>query len=153
MEPRPFAGVVRVSHMGERKSGSPNVHADRDQVEAVTAEAKRMGVALRLLPAELDVSGGLPLRDRPALREAVEGVESGRYGGIIVAYLSRLGRNVREQLQVWDRVEAVGGTIIVIRERIDTSTPSGRYVRTILAANDERELEEYTERFERLGGW
>lgn len=153
MQSRPLAGIVRVSHMGDRKAGAPNVHADREQIKEVTAEAKRMGTPVRILPPELDVSGGLPLRDRPSLREAVEGVESGKYGGIIVAYLSRLGRNVREQLQVWDRVEAAGGKIIVVRERIDTSTPSGRYVRTILAANDERELEEYTERFERLREW
>jgi DNA invertase Pin-like site-specific DNA recombinase len=153
MESRPFAGIVRVSHMGDRRAGAPNVHADREQVKEVTAEAKRLGVRVRMLPPELDVSGGLPLKKRPSLHEAVEGVEGGKYAGIIVAYLSRLGRNVREQLQVWDRVEAAGGRIVVVRERIDTSTPSGRYVRTILAANDERELEEYTERFERLREW
>jgi DNA invertase Pin-like site-specific DNA recombinase len=153
MQSGPFAGLVRVSHLGDRRAGAPNVHADREQVQEVTAEAKRLGIRLRVLPPELDVSGGLPLKDRPSLREAVEGVEAGKYGGIIVAYLSRLGRNVREQLQVWDRVEGAGGRIVVVRERIDTSTPSGRYVRTILAANDERELEEYTERFERLREW
>jgi DNA invertase Pin-like site-specific DNA recombinase len=153
MQSAPLAGIVRVSHMGDRRAGAQNVHADREQVEEVTAEAKRMGARLRILPPELDVSGGLPLDHRPSLREAVEGVEKGRYSGIIVAYLSRLGRNVREQLTVWDRVEAAGCRIIVVRERIDTSTPSGRYVRTILAANDERELEEYTERFESLREW
>jgi site-specific DNA recombinase len=139
--------------MGDRKAGAPNVHADREQVEDVTAEAKRMRVPLRLLPPELDVSGGVPLKDRPSLREAVEGVEAGRYSGIIVSYLSRLGRSVREQLAVWDRVETAGGRIVVVRERIDTSTPSGRYVRTILLANAERELEEYAERFESLREW
>jgi site-specific DNA recombinase len=153
MEPRRLVGIVRVSHMGDRKAGAPNVHADREQIQEITAEAKRMGMRVHILTPELDVSGGLPLKDRPSLREAVEGVESGKYAGIIVAYLSRLGRNVREQLSVWDRVETAGGRIIVVRERIDTSTPSGRYIRTILAANDERELEEYTERFERLREW
>src|SRR2546425_4859793 len=153
VESTPFAGIVRVSHMGDRKAGASNVHADREQIQEVAAEAKRMGVRVRMLSPELDVSGGLPLKDRPSLREAVEGVEGRKYAGIIVAYLSRLGRNVREQLQVWDRVEAAGGRIIVVRERIDTSTPSGRYIRTILAANDERELEEYTKRFEKLREW
>jgi site-specific DNA recombinase len=139
--------------MGDRKAGAPNVHADREQVEDVTAEAERMRVPLRMLPPELDVSGGVPLKERPSLREAVEGVERGRYSGIIVSYLSRLGRSVREQLAVWDRVEQAGGRIVVVRERIDTSTPSGRYVRTILLANAERELEEYAERFENLREW
>jgi DNA invertase Pin-like site-specific DNA recombinase len=153
VEPRPLAGVVRVSHMGDRKAGAPNVHADREQVQDVIAEGERMRVPVRMLPPELDVSGAVPLKDRPSLREAVEGVEEGRYSGIIVAYLSRLGRSVREQLAVWDRVEKAGGRIVVVRERIDTSTPSGRYVRTILLANAERELEEYAERFASLREW
>lgn len=139
--------------MGERKAGAANVHADREQVEEVTAEAKRLGAPLRILPAELDVSGGLPLEQRPSLREAVDGVENGRYAGIIVAYLSRLGRSVREQLAVWDRVEAAGGRIIVVREGIDTSTPSGRLQRTILLGVAEMELDQHTERFENLRQW
>lgn len=99
------------------------------------------------------MSGGAPLSGRPSLQEAVEGVESGAFQGIMVAYLSRLGRNVREQLAVWDRVEAAGARIVVVRENIDTSTPNGRYVRTILLANAERELDEHTERFENLRRW
>lgn len=153
MARKPWAGVVRVSHMGDRQAGAPNVHADREQLDDVRAHAERMGVPLATLPAELDVSGGLPLDARPSLKLAVQGVEAGTYGGIIVAYLSRLGRNVREQLAVWDRVEAAGGRIVVVRESIDTSTPSGRYVRTILLANAERELEEHKERFDQLREW
>lgn len=150
---KPWAGVVRVSHMGVRKPGAPNVHTDREQVDELRGYAERIGVTLDLLPAELDVSGGLPLERRPSLLKAVEGVEAELYDGVIVAYLSRLGRNVREQLRVWDRVEAAGGRIVVVRENIDTSTPNGRYVRTILLANAERELEEHTERFENLRQW
>src|SRR5215212_2679620 len=123
MASKPWAAVIRVSHMGERRAGAANVHTDREQVEEVTAEAKRLGVPLKVLDPELNVSGGLPLAKRPSLRAAVEGVEKGRYGGIVVAYLSRLGRNTREQLAVWDRVEAAGGRIICIRENVDTSTP------------------------------
>src|SRR3954451_13900364 len=103
MSTRPFVGLVRVSHMGDRRAGAPNVNTDRDQIREVTAEARRMDVPLRILPAVLDVSGGVPLKDRPSLRQAVEGIESGNYARLIVAYLSRLVRNVREQLQVWDR--------------------------------------------------
>lgn len=150
---KPWAGVIRVSHMGDRKAGAANVHTDREQVESIEAEARRMGVPLKLLDPELDVKGGWSLDRRPALKEAVEGIETGRYAGIIVAYLSRLGRSTREQLAAWDRVDEAGGRIVVVRERIDTSTPNGRYVRTILLANAERELEEHAERFENLRQW
>lgn len=150
---RPWAGIVRVSHMGKRKAGADNVHADRDQVDALRAHARRLDVRLEMLSPELDVSGGLPLDRRPSLRKAVDGVEAGLYGGIMVAYLSRLGRNVREQLAVWDRVETAGGRIVAAQENIDTSTPNGRFIRTLMLANAERELEEHAERFENLRRW
>jgi hypothetical protein len=107
-----WAGVVRISHMGSRKAGAENFHADRDQV-ALIKRAVPPGDRLKMLPPELNVSGGLPLEQRPSLLAAVEGIEAGRYAGIIVGYLSRLGRNVREQLRTYDRVHAAGGRIIV----------------------------------------
>jgi DNA invertase Pin-like site-specific DNA recombinase len=148
-----WAGIVRISSMGTRKAGDDNVHADRDQVDAIERHAAAMGATVDILPAELDVSGGLPLERRPSLLAAIEGVEAGRYDAIIVAYLSRLGRNVREQLKAWDRVEAVGGRIIVVQEGIDTSTPTGRLQRTIMLGIAEHEREQHAERFENLREW
>ena len=147
-----WAGVVRVSHMGERRVGADDFHADRQQIAAIEGAVPR-GDRLDILPPELDVSGGLPLERRPSLLAAVEGVERGQYAGIIVAYLSRLGRNVREQLRAWDRVEEAGGRIIVVQEGIDTSTPTGRLQRTVLLGIAEHERELHAERFENLRRW
>jgi DNA invertase Pin-like site-specific DNA recombinase len=143
----PWAGLVRVSNMGARKPGAENVHTDREQVEDIERGVPK-GERLVLLPPELDVSGGRKLEDRPSLLTAVEGVERGQYAGVIVSHLSRLGRNVREQLRAWDRIEAAGGRVIVVREGIDTSTPHGRMVRTIMLAVAEGERETHLERFE-----
>lgn len=148
-----WAGVVRISHMGGRVAGADNVHADRDQLDAMTQHAASHGARLHVLAPELDVSGGLPLEQRPSLLAAIEGVERGQYDAIVVAYLSRLGRNVREQLRAWDRVEAAGGRIIVVREGIDTSTPTGRLQRTIMLGIAEHEREQHAERFENLREW
>lgn len=60
---------------------------------------------------------------------------------------------MREQLAVWDRVEAAGGRIVAAQEDLDTSTPNGRFIRTLMLANAERELEEHAERFENLRRW
>jgi DNA invertase Pin-like site-specific DNA recombinase len=149
---RCWAGVVRISHMGARKPGADNVHADRDQVLAIEAAVPK-GEGLEILPPELNVSGGLPLEQRPSLLAAVEGVERGEYAGIIVAYLSRLGRNVREQLRTYDRVHAAGGRIIVAQEGIDARTRGGRLQRNILAAIHEDEREQHVERFDNLRRW
>lgn len=146
---RKWAGIVRVSHMGERKAGAANVHTDRDQVEAIRGAAPD-GETLEILPPELDVSGGLPLDKRPSLRVAVEGVERGEYAGIIVAYQSRLFRNVEEEEAVWRRVEAAGGEVLLALDGLDTTTVGGRMTRRIKAAINAAEREEHTERFERL---
>ncbi len=147
---KPWAGLVRVSHMGARREGDTDFHSDREQVDAMVERAQRIGVELHLLPPELDVSGGAPLAQRPSLLAAVEGVERGEYAGLMVAYISRLGRNTREQLAAWDRIEAAGGRIIAVAEDVDTTTASGRFLRTVLLANAQRELEEHTDRFDRL---
>src|SRR5215211_6388886 len=127
-----WAGIVRVSHVGGRDRNGAGFHADREQVEDLERYVEQVGGRLHLLPVELDVSGGSALEERPSLMAAIEGVERGEYDGIVVAYLSRLGRNVREQLRAWDRVESAGGRIAVVRERIDTSTAPGRHMRNIL---------------------
>lgn len=147
-----WAGFIRVSHMGERQAGASDFHSDRDQTAAIKAAVPR-GDKLVMLPPELDVSGGLPLEKRPSLLQAVEGVERGEYVGVVVAYLSRLGRNTREQLRAWDRVEQAGGRIICAAENLDTATASGRFMRTVLLANAEREREEHVDRFENLRRW
>jgi len=144
-----WAGIVRVSHMGARREGAQDFHADRDQI-ALINRAVPKGDRVHILAPELNVSGGLPLEERPALLAAVEGVERGRYAGIIVAYLSRLGRNLKEQLRVYDRVHAAGGQIIVAQEGIDARTRGGRLQRNILAAIHEDEREAHVERFEDL---
>src|SRR4051794_32706658 len=108
-----WAGVVRVSHMGARRSGADDFHSERDQIAAMRQAVEKIGGTLAVLPSELDVSGGLPLEQRPSLRAAVEGVESGLYGGVVVAYQSRLGRDVEQEEAVWRRVEAAGGHILL----------------------------------------
>lgn len=141
-----LAAVVRVSHMGARKAGADDFHADTEQLEAVRRYAATLGATVEILPPELSVSGGKPIAERPSLRAAIEGVEAGQYDGIIVAYLSRLTRS-RSGLEIWDRVERVGGRVYSAAENLDTSTPNGRFIRDVHLANAVREREEHVDRF------
>lgn len=130
--------------MGVRKAGADNFHADADQVRTVEEYAGRHGAAVEFMAPELSVSGGKPIEERPALVAAIKGVESGRYQGIVVAYLSRLTRS-RSGLEIWTRVEAAGGSVHCAAEALDTSTPNGRFIRDIHLANAVREREEHGE--------
>lgn len=147
-----WAGIVRVSHMGIRQAGADDFHADRDQTRLIEGAVPKDDELVILAP-ELNVSGGLPHEQRPSLLAAIEGIEAGVYVGIIVGYLSRLGRNVKEQLRTYDRVHAAGGRIIVAQEGIDARTRGGRLQRNILAAIHEDEREMHVERFDNLRRW
>lgn len=139
-----WAGIVRVSHVGRRNG--ERFHADDEQVADVERYAAMHKASVVFMAPELSVSGGKPIDERPALKAAIEGVESGQYTGIVVAYLSRLTRS-RSGLEIWDRVEAAGGHVHCARESLDTSTSNGRFVRDIHLANAVREREEHAERY------
>jgi DNA invertase Pin-like site-specific DNA recombinase len=147
-----YAGLLRISQLGERRGGDVMNHADREQTEAVRG-AVPAGHELDLLPPEYDVSGGLGIADRPSLRAAVEGVERGKYVGLILAYQSRLMRDVEHEEEVWRRVKKAGGTIILAMDGIDTSTVSGEMVRRIRGAINHAERAEHCVRFDRLRKW
>lgn len=143
---KPWAGYVRVSHVGGR-SGE-RFHSPQEQSDSIAAWARARRVEVDILPAELDESGGRA--DRPILTRAVEGIERGEYAGLVVAYLSRASRSVRHLLELWDRIEAAGGQVVAVAENVDTTTPAGRLTRTMLAAIAEHELDLHRERFETL---
>ena len=142
-----WAGIIRISHLGDRVVGSDSLRSDKTQEKAIRS-AVPPGHSLDLLPPEYDISGGLPLDKRPSLRQAVRGVESGKYAGIVVAYQSRLFRNTIEEEAVFSRVEAAGGEIIMALDPVDNRTVDGRMVRRIKSAMNVAERERHTEAFE-----
>ncbi len=146
MASKHWVGYVRVSHVGGRAGES--FRSPDDQAAAIEGWAAQHDGTVTVLPAELDASGGD--RARPILNEAIAAIERGEYCGLIVAYLSRASRSVSHLLEIWDRIEAVGGQVIAVAESIDTSTPAGRLTRTMLAAIAEHELDLHKERFDEL---
>lgn len=138
-----WAAVVRTSHMGKRKADADDFHADAEQVAEIHRYAAgRANVVF--LPPELDVKGNAPIEERPSLRAAIEGVERGDYDGIVVAYLKRLTRSRSGHL-IWERVETAGGRVHCARERLDTSTATGRRMRDYAIADAVAEREEHAE--------
>lgn len=142
-----WAGIIRISHLGDRQVGSDKLRSDKTQEKAIRS-AVPPGHALDLLPPEYDISGGLPLNKRPSLLAGVLGVERGTYCGIIVAYQSRLFRHTTEEEAVFSRVEAAGGEIIMALDPVDNRTVDGRMVRRIKSAMNVAERERHTQAFE-----
>jgi site-specific DNA recombinase len=103
---------VRVSRVGAR-SGEQFVSPSEQRMRIEQACA-RDNLELVDTFEELDVSGGAALAKRPGLRRAVELVEAGGADALVVAYFDRLVRSLKVQLEVAERVEAAGGTIITL---------------------------------------
>lgn len=65
---------------------------------------------------------------------------------LIVFSLSRLSRSTRDTLTIADELDRAGCDLVVIHEKIDTTTPSGRMVFRMLAAINEFERDQVAER-------
>lgn len=109
---RRAVGVVRVSRVGQR-DGERFV-SPSEQAERIRTACERDGVELVDTLEELDTSGGAQLAKRPGLRRAVEMVEAGEADVVYVAFFDRLVRSLKVQLEVAERVENAGGSIVAL---------------------------------------
>ena len=89
---------------------------------------------------------GKSVRGREELARLLTDASDGRFQRLIFWKLDRLARNLRDLLDICDRLEALGIGIVSIQEAIDTGTPAGRMVRSFLGAVAEFEREVITER-------
>jgi site-specific DNA recombinase len=94
---------------------------------------------------DLDVSGAAT--QRPQLEGILEGIESGRLDGLIVAKLDRFARNISSAITMLDRIDRAGGQFVSVSEGFDSTTPAGRLTMNMLLSFAQFELERYREQW------
>ena len=76
---------------------------------------------------------------RPALQSLLDTVQKG--DAIVVESISRFAHNTKDLLMLVEKLTAKGVEFISLKEHIDTTTPTGRFMLTIFAAVSELERE------------
>jgi DNA invertase Pin-like site-specific DNA recombinase len=77
--------------------------------------------------------------NRPELKKMLDYVREG--DTVVVADISRLARSTRDLLTIIDHLTQKGVDFVSLKEKIDTTTPQGRFVLTIFGALAELERE------------
>lgn len=104
------------------------------RVSTVEQNIARQEVIMKKLDVEkifIDKISGKNM-ERPMLKEMMSFVRSGDI--VVVESISRFARNTRDLLELVDQLVAKGVQFVSMKEKIDTSTPSGKFMLTVFGA-------------------
>jgi DNA invertase Pin-like site-specific DNA recombinase len=136
-EPYSVVGYVRVS-TGEQADSGAGLEAQRTPI---SAEAERRGWQLVHIFEDAGASGK-SLNGRGGLQRALEAIEAGMAEGLVVAKLDRLSRSLLDFAALVEQARKSGWNLIALDLGVDTSTPAGEMMASVLAtfAQFERRL-------------
>lgn len=124
----------RVSTKEQAECGH-GLAAQRERTEAYCA---LMDISPTEWIADEGASGAAAPDERPGLARALAMLAAGDAAALVVPALDRLGRSARDVLDIADRADARGWRLAVVGQ-MDTDTPEGRAVLTVMAAMAELE--------------
>lgn len=123
------------------KIGYARFSTDDQRLELQTDALLKAGV--RPMRIYTDKASGTTM-ERPGFIAAFKALRSG--DTLVLWKLDRLGRNLSQLLQTAERLEKKGCNLVVVAEAIDTGTPIGRLMFSVMGAFAQLEREMIQER-------
>jgi DNA invertase Pin-like site-specific DNA recombinase len=133
-----LAGYIRVSRVGGR-AGDGYISPDL-QRQAISDYASEISGDVAQWFTDEDFSGGT--LERPAFQEALALIRAGKLDGIVVMKIDRFARSVADGATVIRELVEDGNVFASCQERINPSTPEGKYMLTSFLANAELFLDQ-----------
>jgi site-specific DNA recombinase len=119
------------------------------QGEQIRAYAQMKGIELVDVLIDAGVSGGTPLSIRPQGSAMMEMIQSGEVQAVIITKLDRGFRSTVDCLQtvqVWEKLGVALHIVDMGGNSVDTTSPAGRFMLTVLVAAAEMERGRIRER-------
>ncbi len=120
-----------------RVSTKNNGQDPETQLIALREYSKARGFAVFHEYVDVGISGAK--EKRPALNELMDHARKRRFDAVLVARFDRFARSTRHLVLAMDEFNALGVDFISLSESVDTSTPMGKMVYTVIAAVAELE--------------
>jgi DNA invertase Pin-like site-specific DNA recombinase len=130
---------------GDRVLYSPQLQLD-EAGRLADFKGLHLDRASSLAHVDLDESGSAKSwRQRPGIMSHYEAAKRGEFRHLVFYKVSRIGRNTRDSLDLFEAFAELGVTIYACKEGIDSSNTGGKLLQTILLAVAEQEAENTSE--------
>lgn len=139
-----IAAYCRVSSMNQVDGSS--LETQQQQIKGYCA---MKGFQLVQVYVDAAISGGKRIDERPEGSKLMQSIRSGEVQGMVIAKLDRAFRNTINCLETVDELDALSVSLHIVDlggSSVDSQSPAGRFMLTVLAASAEMERQQIKQR-------
>jgi site-specific DNA recombinase len=137
---RRAVAYIRVSTQEQAQPDKPSLGQQEERIRSQCAASE-----WELVGMYRDVISGKEW-ERPSLQQLLTDAATGAFGRVVVLAIDRLGRNLRDLLEISERLRSLGVDLVSVKESFDTRTAVGRLYFQFLGMFAEFERERTKER-------